>query len=249
MIKKTIFFCATLILLSSCITDKCDDNKYLEADAIAVLDGMSSSIGELYACSFTLQVYSELIMDSTGVEVYKGISDVYMQDSNKLYIYTTSNKGDRGYWYDGDRLAWFNYDQNVFDTLPAPETIMQTINAAHDNYGIDFPAADFFYPTFTDDIINHFDSVFYLGAQKIDGEDISQVLAVNDNMKVNFWIANNGKQQYPVSFFILRNELGNDLQYEGDFSNWRFNPALPDNLFEFSPPEDATRMTIQPLKK
>lgn len=249
MIKKTIYFWAVVALLSSCSFGNYDDNKYLETDAIAVLDGLSGSIGDLKACSFTLQVNSEIESDSAGVDVYKALSDIYMRGPDKLYIHTNSNRGDRGYWYDGSSLAWFNYDKNVFDTLPAPESIILTINAVHENYGVDFPAADFFYPTFTDDIINHFDSVFYLGAQKVDGEDISQVLAVNDNMKVNFWIANNGTHQYPVSFSILRNELGNDLKYEGNFSNWRFNPALPDNLFEFSPPEDATRKTIQPLKK
>lgn len=244
MIKKTIYLSIGLLLMSSCVVDKPGDVKYLENAAIEVFDGMSKSIGELNSCSFMLQIISDTYMDSVGVVTNEATSDVYMRGPDKMYIHTNSDKGSRGYWYDGTLLTWYNYDKNIFDTLPAPETILLAIDAAHKKYGIDFPAADFFYPTFTDDMISQFDSILYVGSQKYEDENISEVLAVNQKMKVSIWIADNGTQIYPVGFSVIKQEKGNELRYEADFSYWRFNPDLPDDMFVSDYPADAVQKPI-----
>ena len=107
---------------------------------------------------------------------------------------------------------------------------------------IDFPAADFFYPTLTDDIINNYDQVLSMDDEIIDNVDCALIEASNDIETVHIWIE---KSTYlPYKMIITKNEGVNNF-YEAVFSNWKINPTLPDILFEFSPPANATRIKLK----
>ena len=95
MINKTILYStlASFFLLSC--TSK--DQQEYDSRAIESLDLMSQTIGELSACSYTLNEYS---VKEDGSE-FSTEHDVYMRGPNKMYVHSVGSKGDRSYWYDG----------------------------------------------------------------------------------------------------------------------------------------------------
>jgi hypothetical protein len=237
MIKDVILYSIiSMFLLGSCQTTT--DEKEYDTRAIASLDAMSDAIGKLNSCSYTLNT---IIQNGTGTELLID-HDVYMRGPNKMYIHSQGSKGQRGYWYNGNQLAYFSYKTNEFDTVSAPENILAAIDFLHNKFAIDFPAADFFYPSFTDDIMANYDKVFLVGDDQVDGVDCTSILASNNTETIQIWIDKSTNLPYQL------NIESKDNYYEAVFSNWILNPHLPDLLFEFEPPVNATRKNLETKK-
>jgi hypothetical protein len=113
------------------------------------------------------------------------------------------------------------------------------------DYNFNFPAADFFYPSFTDDMIEQFTSIKYLGKQFIDGEECYHIMATNKDLNVQLWISN--ETNFLPKHFVIIYKNKSNLQYESRFSNWSLNPNIPDSVFDFMPPPNAKLISI--LKK
>ncbi len=210
--------------------------------AVMILDRMSDVIGDLNSCSFTLTSSVDVTDHDFGVIKSNGISDVFLAGPNKMNVQLNGDKGHRGFWYNGSQFAYYSYDENNYAMVETPPTIMETIDYMNDSYGIEFPAADFFYPTFTDDILKNFSELRYLGEKRVNGQPCFHILAANNSMRVQIWVSEDSFN-LPVKFVINYNDE-NHMQYEASFSNWQINPVLPMAMFEFSPPPEAAEITI-----
>ncbi len=217
----------------------CGENnkKVYDASAIQELDKLTETIGNLTSCSFTLN--SQLV-SSDGTSDRQ--SDVYFGGENKMYIFSDRNDIRRGFWYDGSKLSVFDFDNKGYDEVNAPRTIMETIDSVHNRYGIDFPAADFFYPTFTDDLMAQFDAIVLNGSKAIDGADCHEIFASNKNLEVFIYIDKSTKLPKQFEIYHLDEKKGNS--FVATFSNWKENPNLSANMFKFSPPSNATKSSI-----
>ena len=99
-----------------------------------------------------------------------------------------------------------------------------------------------FYPSFTDDILESFDTVKFLGEKTVDGEACFHLKTTNAEMEVQYWISNDA-YFLPKRYLIIYKNNGN-RQFQGTFSNWKLNPDLPDAVFEFNPPPMAKEIKI-----
>lgn len=230
-----------ILLLTYCDSE---NPKYLEEDAIVAFDEMSSVIGEMNSCSYTIAVQAL----RNGSELNEVVHDVYFRGPNKMYVYSKGEDLSRAYYYNGSQFAYYNYLTAEYDTMAAPETIMETIDAIHDNYGVYFPAADFFYPTFTDDMIDNFDSILFLNQEELKERSLIEIVGINSELEVFFTLVRNKIGVLPHGLSIYRNEKENELVYDAIISNWRHNPHLPDRLFNFLPREGDKRVKLEPKK-
>lgn len=236
-----VYLLLGILFLSSC---NCEKPKYLEEEAIVSFDEMSATIGEMSSCSYTITVEAK----RKGTELKEVIHDVYFRGPNKMYIYTSGENLSRGYWYNGSQFAYYNFLTAEYDTMAAPTTIMETIDAIHENYGIYFPAADFFYPTFTDDMIDNFDSILYLNQEDLKERSLIEIVGINSELEAFFTLSKTKLGVLPLGLSLYNKEMDNELVYDAVLSNWRYNPSLPDRLFNFVPREDAKRVKLEPKK-
>ncbi len=236
-----VYLLLGVLFLTSC---NCEKPKYLEEEAISAFDEMSTTIGEMNSCSYTITIKA-LKPDAEFRDV---THDVYFKGPDKMYIYSSSEDMSRGYWYNGNQFAYYNFLNATFDTLAAPGNILETIEAIHDKYGIYFPAADFFYPTFTDDMIDNFDSILYLNDEKLKQRTIIDIAGLNAKKEVYFTLEKDKIGILPIGLSIYEKSEGVNLAYEANISNWRYNPNLLDRLFNFKPRESDTRVKLEPKK-
>jgi len=241
MINKTILYSilASFFLLSCTSKDK----EEYDSRAIESLDALSQTIGELSSVSYTLNEFS---VKADGSE--KTVEhDVYMRGPNKMYIHSTGTNGDNSTWYDGENLSFYSFDKNLYTVIEAPDDILQTIDHINDKYGIDFPAADFFYPDFTDDILDEFDYVLLAGDELVEGRESTSVFVTNDAKAVQIWI--NKANNLPLKL-VIQSKINAPKYYEIVFSNFRSNPDLPDLMFDFQPPvnSESTELKITEQK-
>jgi len=209
--------------------------------AVQVLDQMSDVIGDLGSCRFTLQISRDVDEHDVGLVKRFAVDEVYMVGPDKMRIDTRSDNGHKGYWYDGKNISYYSYDENNYATVEAPDTILETIEAVHRDYGVDFPAADFFFPNFTDDLIEGTDRIVFLGKKMVAGKDCFHVMASSKSMGIQLWIADDALN-LRVKFCITYHDQPKAPQYEATFSDWQLNPVLPVAMFDFTAPRTAARL-------
>jgi hypothetical protein len=212
--------------------------------AVFILDRMASVIGELNSCSFTLNSSIDIEDPEFGLVKQSQKDEVYLAGPDKLLIHSYGYKGHRGFWYNGGKVTCYWFDENNYAIIPAPDRTIAMIDSVNKEYGIEFPAADFFYPTFTDDILNYFENIVFLGKKTLNDHESFHILASNQDMSVQFWFANDAFN-LPERFVIIYKNDGN-RQYEATFSNWQLNPGIPVTVFEFLPPSKAREIAIMP---
>jgi hypothetical protein len=218
----------------------------MDTAAILIMDRMADMIGSLHSCSFDLHVSQDLQDPDHGMITRFTDHQVFMTGPDRMHVNSIGERAHKGYWYNGWQVAYYNFTENNFGFMEAPANIIAMIDEVHHDYGVDFPAADFFYPTFTDDLIAQSTRIDYLGTVQRDGRECFRIVATGKAQTVQLWIANDATF-LPVHFIITDHAAGN-TQYEGAFTHWVLNPDIPDQLYEFMPPPGAARVTVMPRK-
>jgi hypothetical protein len=213
--------------------------------AVMILDRMASVIGELNACSFTLTTSVDVKDPDFGLVKQNETSEVFFAGPDRMHMNLRGDKGHRGFWYNGSTVTFYWFDENNYAVIDAPGNIIAMIDTIHKNYGIEFPAADFFYPTFTDDMLEFFDDVVFLGKRNLDNRDYWLILGSNKDMTAQIWFSGDAFT-LPHKFVIVYKNDGNK-QFQATFSNWSLNPDIPPSVFEFLPPPAARQVSILPV--
>jgi hypothetical protein len=234
-------FTSSLCVIVCCIANA--QAKLQDSTAILIIDRMTDVIGDLQSCSFHLNVSTDVPDTQYSLVKKFNSDDVYMEGPDKMLVNVHGYKGHRQFMYNGNQLAYYSFDENNYGIIPAPNTIIKTIDSIHAMYDIDFPAADFFYPAFTDDLLENVDTLLFLGIVQIEDKEYLQILASNKGTTYQFWI-NNDAYDLPAKFVITDKTKPGYPQYQATFSDWIINPDLPDAMFDFQPPPGASRLQI-----
>ncbi|MEM9672977.1 MAG: DUF2092 domain-containing protein [Cyclobacteriaceae bacterium] len=233
---------ATLLLAQE---DSNSSSRSVDSVAVYLLDNVVAMIGELQSCSYQLTTSVDKVHPTYGL--HKEFTDykVYMSGTDKMLILEEGYDGKWGYWYNGTIFTYYSYNEDNYAIIDAPSNTVAMIDTLHQMYNIEFPAADFFYPTLTDDILNSFDTLWYLGRKHIGEQECFHILATNESMNVQIWLTDDGFT-LPLQFVIVYRNQKDSPQYEATFTHWEVNPELPPSLFEFVPPPDARLIATFP---
>lgn len=222
--------------------------KQIDPAGVQILDKMSAVIGDMQSCSYSVSTSFDAEEYPHGMVKKLGSSDVYMAGPNKMLIHAYQNDHHKGFWYDGDSLAYYSFDENNYVKIQAPNTILATIDSLKETYEMDFPAADFFYPAFTDDVLDNFETLHYLGEDRMKDKSCFHIKAENKNMAVQIWIADDAFN-LPQRLVIQYKDKPGKPQYEAQFENWKVNPELPESIYKFNPPAGARLIAIMASSK
>lgn len=218
--------------------------KNIDTLAIAIIDKMGEVIGDLEAVSFELNTVHDEANEAGMLERRFNTSQIYMRGPDKFTIRSRGEKGNRGYWYDGSFMTWYSYDQNKYVTLPVQGSIIHAIDSVNTTFGLQFPGADILYPSFADDLIEEFDAIQFVGLKDLSGTECFHIIAENKSWNFQIWIEN-GAFYLPKKFLIFRKGEAPELS-EGTFGEWDMHAAMPDAIFEFTPPANAELISIMP---
>jgi hypothetical protein len=215
----------------------------IDSEAVVILDSMSSVVTNLESCSFTLKTEYDIYSDRFGLIKNSDNANVYLKAPDKLFIKRKGDKGQKEFYYDGKTLTYYSKDNNQYAVLTAPPTIMETIDSVSDEYGVEFPAADIFYPDLVDTILANANNLSNLGFTDIDEKECFHIAGTNDEFTYQIWIANDGSF-LPVKIAICYTTRTGNPQYEAIFKEWKINPVLDDSMFNFVIPPDSRKIKI-----
>jgi len=240
--KKSVFLLMTICLLSV----KTMAQSKIDTVAVSILDKMSAMIGELKSCTATVKSNYDVSNSQLGLVKHSDEEHVYVGGADKLLIRSEGDKGNKYMIYDGKMLSYYSEDKNHYAQTKVPGTLIEMVDYMNKDYGITFPLADFFYPTFVDDILSETSSLTLLGMTKVDGKECFHIAGVAKDKTYQFWIAND-PFYLPVKMVIVYTDKPLNPQFEATYCDWQINPNLPDGIFVFQAPPNAKKIKLTPL--
>jgi hypothetical protein len=218
----------------------------IDTVAVAILDKMSAMVGELSSCSVTIRSNYDVSSKELGLIKHSDEQQLYLHGPNQLLLRSDGDQGSRDFYFDGKTLSYYSMDKNQYGQIDAPVNVIQMIDTVNKMYGIEFPAADFFYPSFVDDILADSKTLVYLGLTKVDGKECYHVAGTTTDKTYQFWIANDAFT-LPMKMVIIYTGKEMHPQYEASLSDWQVNPGLPDAMFTFTVPHRARKVKLVAL--
>lgn len=218
-------------------------NAQHDPGALSIIERMTSIINELESASFTLTNCRDFTNTEFALKTQCNQHDVFIGGPTKMLIKSSGDNGHREIYYNGTTFNYYNVDEKNYVTLSAPPTLMETLDTLHKMYEIDFPAADFFYPTLPEDLKKFCETISYAGTAIVNGVPCHQIIAENKDMYIQMWIRNDAAT-FPQKLIINYKKGKNITRYETIFSDWQIERKLPDAMFEFLPATDARKISI-----
>lgn len=223
------------------LSTRSHQKRRIDSMAVHLLDSMSATIGSMRSCSVKINVVYDIRSHNLGLIKHSDEEQLYLQGPDKLHIKAEGDKGGREFYYNGKMLCYYSADRNQYSEVPAPADIMAMIDSSHTRYGIDFPAADFFYPGFVDDIIGESSLLVYLGKTRIGDKECFHIAGLASDKAFQFWISADEKY-LPLKMVLVYTSKNMNPQYEANLTDWQVNPVLDQKLFKFSPPAGAKKI-------
>ncbi len=248
---RCVSFCKLLLLIcliffaTACNSDKQSKKRHNEK-ALALLKKVGEEVRAPEKKSFNLTINEEKLTADGNVVTERRLCDVKAVKPNKLFVDTKSESGNFKYLYDGDYFTYYSKDENNYVTLHAPETTVAMIDSMHHGFGFRFPAGDFLYPSFKEDIEEFFPIIDIKTKEMIAGKHCTKVIARNDNVDVGIWVSD--ETALPEKFEVIYKNQKN-IKYEAIFSKWDLNPSFSDSIFYFVAPDDASLIDIMAENK
>jgi hypothetical protein len=224
------------------VNGSAQSGKY-DSIGILIFDRMSNVIGDLESCSFKLTVANDEWVPSKGLTKYFSAYEVFMGGPNKMLVDAQGLHGHRRYIYNGTQMAYYSFTENNYSIIPAPDNTIKMIDSLHEMYDIEFPAVDFFYPAFTDDLLHDADSLRFIGLENVGNNEYLHLFVYGRDMDFQFWV-NSDAYSLPARFSITYKTKQGTPQYLAMFSDWQINPKFPDAIFDFLPPPNATKIRM-----
>ncbi|WP_289664263.1 DUF2092 domain-containing protein [Flavobacterium panacagri] len=244
MNRKMMFLISFLIIT----TTTQSQTQRIDSAAVYILNRTTESLQYIKSCSFKSVMTYDIFNESLGLVKHSINEKVSIKFPDKMKITSTGDKGNRSLWYNGKTLHYYSFDNNTYAVTDAPKSVIQTIDETSKKFGIEFPAADFFYETFLEDLKSEQGTLMYLGKTILDDKECFHLAGKDKNKSFQFWIGNDDNF-LPIKMVIVYTNDSNKPQYEAVYKDWIINPDFSDFMFEFSIPPKASKVKLQPREE
>jgi hypothetical protein len=149
----------------------------------------------------------------------------------------------RSYWYDGTALSVLDREQDVWASGEVPPTIDGALDWVLDTTGTVIPLADFLYADPYARLMGSVERGVYLGIHEAAGVPCHHLSFEQAAIDWQLWI-DAGEKPLPRKLVIAYKTEDEVPQYAVTIPKWNLDADVPEELFHFEPPEEATRVDV-----
>ena len=174
-------------------------------------------------------------------------TELKVERPNHLRADIMSAKRNVQIYYDGQNVKLFTPEQKVWAEWPAPATIGEVIARAQKQYGLDLPAADFLGRDSYQRMMGKATVAAYVGRSLVHGQMAHQLAFRGKDVDWQVWVKE-GDQPLPLRIVIVDRAVKGSPRYEVTLTDWDTSPQFEESVFNFTPPEGASRITVAEVK-
>ncbi|MFB9078225.1 DUF2092 domain-containing protein [Flavobacterium procerum] len=240
--RRKILFLIGFLMMNMSINSQ---TQRIDSAAVYILHRSTESLQYIKSCSFHAVVTYDISNESLGLIKHSVNERVIIKFPDKMKITSSGDKGNKSLWYNGKTLTYYSFDNNTYSTAPAPKSVIETMDETSRKFGIEFPAADFFYETFLEDLKAEQGNLIYLGKTIINDHECFHIAGTDKNKSFQFWITNDD-YFLPAKMVIVYTADKEKPQYEAVYKDWIINTDYSDYMFEFTAPPKAVKVKMIP---
>jgi hypothetical protein len=240
--KRLLFIGCGLLLGAGCATAQVQTNSSPRAES--VLRSACQFLAHTPAFSFSAEIWREHV-DGAGQKIQFSrtvVMDVKRPDGLRLEI--SSPLAARGFWYDGKTLTILDRKHNWYSTAAMPATLDKTLDAAHDQFGIDLPLIDL---AVSDPYTNATAKVQggrYYGISPVLGVPCHHLAFTQENVDWQVWIED-GPQPLIRKFVITHKNDPEVPEFTALITRWNMTDRIADSDFVFERPMGASKIEMR----
>jgi hypothetical protein len=232
-----------LLLAAGCATAQDQTNVSMRAES--ELRAACQFLQQTPAFSLNAEIWREHV-DESGQKIQFSRTvtmDVKRPDGLRLEI--TSPNTERGFWYDGKTLTVLDRKHNFYGVTAMPTMLDDTVDAAHDQFGIDLPLIDL---ALSDPYKNAMARVTggkYFGIAPVLGVLCHHLAFTQDNVDWQVWIED-GPQPLIRKFVITQKNEPGAPEFTALITHWNVSDRIADADFVFAKPKGALEVEMRP---
>jgi hypothetical protein len=173
--------------------------------------------------------------------------DLQVRRPDRFHAEVHSTRRNRGLFYDGKTLTLFNRVQNFYGSVPAPATLDEALDVASERFGITLPLEDLIVSDPYKSAMSKVESGRYLGPVTVLGVPCEHLVFSLGAIDWQIWVEQ-GATPVPRKIVITYKDEEGSPQYTALLSHWDFQTKLPDFVFNFEPPSNATKIKVSEIK-
>ena len=218
----------------------------VEPEAVQALTRMSAYLGTLVSYEITAETSLDLVLDDGQALKLDGVNRYLVRRPDAFVVEVATAYKVRRLVYDGKRLTVHAPELGYYATVEAPPTIRETLDAAHDQYGLDVPLNDLFRwadPTRSE--ADRLKEAMVVGPARIGGVECTQYAFREGDIDWQIWIEN-GERPVPRKVVIVDRKSEDHPQFEARLA-WNMTPAVSNDSFTFRPTKDEKLIRLSSL--
>jgi len=157
---------------------------------------------------------------------------------NKIRYTSRGDRLNADAWFDGKTFTWYDLDNNVYAQAEIPGTIDNLLDTIHDTYGIDTPMADLLYSDLWGPFLQNVLEGRYLGKHLALKDECDHLAFRGKDIDWQVWLRT-GEIPTVRKIVITYKRVGGAPQYTAYITGGKALEDIPDEDFQFTPPEGA----------
>jgi len=212
-------------------------------EAVRILRRMTDHLAGLQQFSVRTQVVIEDVYSPGHRVDYDVSGDVTIKRPNKMRLARAGGMNQR-FFYDGETIALYNPDSNLYAKKAAPNNLEDMITLARENVGIVLPAADLVYRNAFSLLMQDVKLAAVVDKTVVNGVKCDHLLFSRPGADFQVWVAE-GRQPLPVKYVVAETGTPLMLTVATTFTDWNMNPDVNDAQFKFVAPTGAKVGVVQ----
>jgi hypothetical protein len=213
----------------------------IDPEADRVLKEMSVHLAGLGSLAAEAEDAVDFVLDSGQKIQLSHRRRSKIRRPNKVAAEVDGDDAHRRMWYNGETLTFLDADHNVYAVADAPDTIGETIEFVEKTLEIHVPLGDLLASDPYQVLTGRVNSGVYLGRHRVGSRKCHHLAFTQEHVDWQIWIDAEGSP-LPRKVLITYKKQPSHPQYTVVISKFEENPELPDEEFEFTPPEGATEV-------
>ena len=204
----------------------------VEPEARQALERMSAYLGTLTTFEIKTQTSLDIVTEIGQRVQLDGTAHYKVRRPNGFVIDVVTDLKKRSFYYDGKSFTVFSPQHDYYATVPAPDTILKTLDLLWGQFGLALPLEDLF--RWNDNKSRRTEeltSAFAVGPATIDGVLTTQYAFRQGEVDWSVWIEQ-GDRPLPRKLMIIDRSQAEQPAYIARLA-WTLNPTFPADTFTY----------------
>lgn len=212
-------------------------------DASRILKTMSDFIANQQNVSIAFDSDIEVVTYELQKIQFTNSGTVLMSRPDKLRVTRTGGYSHAEIVFDGKTATLLNKDANIYARIDAPGSVDQLIDQLRLGHSIAAPGADLLTVNVLGNLTDGVIDGKHIGVGVIDGVECEHLAFRTPEFDWQIWIEI-GARPIPRKFIITSKSVTAAPQYTLRIKEWRIDPQISADSFNFTAPEAAKQVVI-----